>query len=357
MVWAMGDLYAEPAGDSHTGVAHLACSIFKFGRPADAPSELGTAELSMPRVVSYRRANTPACDFESVYRKGSARVFPVSDHRGTEDGRFLVDRPSCDGNEIRRNEQINTMRVFTDGACSKNGKPDAKAGFAVWFPEHKELSVSRRLPNSDPQTNQRAEMSAIACAAAVLETAGYLDEDILIYTDSEYCINCFTKWLSGWVSRGWKTAEGKDVLHQELIRETSGRLAKFKSHRFVHVKAHSGAADDLSKNNDIVDRMARSTIDDTVRIVEPPTVDDLFPGCPLQILGPPIAQTQVLEWVRANLNTMDRDIVDKHLMKAFTEICKARDIALTKQTISKTPVFRAERAHLKIEHVIVEKVE
>lgn len=249
------------------------------------------------------------------------------------------------------------MRVFTDGACSKNGKPDAKAGFAVWFPEHKDLSTSKRVPDNEPQTNQRAEMSAIHSATVILENAGYLDEDIVIYTDSDYCINCFTKWLSGWVARGWKTSEGKDVLHQDLIKDTSGRLAKFKSHRFVHVRAHTGGEDDLSKNNDVVDRMARSTIDETVKVVEPPVVDELFVGCPLRILGPPVAQTQVMDWVRSNLSALDRDIVDKHLMKAFVEVCKNRDIVLTKQVVSKTPVFRAERGHLKIDHVVVEKIE
>ena len=45
----------------------------------------------------------------------------------------------------------------------------------------------------------------------------------------------------------------------------------------------------------------------------------------------------------------------EHLFKAFTEMCKARDVNLTKQVISKTPVIRAERAHLQID--AVDKVE
>ncbi len=249
------------------------------------------------------------------------------------------------------------MRVFTDGACSKNGKADAKAGFAAWFPENRELSSSHRIPDGQPQTNQRAELAAIHLAVNTLETAGFLDEDISIYTDSEYSINCLTKWLPGWTSRGWKTSEGKDVLHQDLIKEISDKLAKFRGHRFVHVKAHTGGGDDLSRHNDIVDRMARSTIDETVRVVEPPVIDDLFPGCPLRLLGPPTSQTEVLNWMRANLSTLDKDIIDKHLMKAFIEACKNRGVNLTKQTIQKTPMLRAERAHLQIDHVVVEKVE
>jgi ribonuclease HI len=250
------------------------------------------------------------------------------------------------------------MRVFTDGACSGNGRSGAKAGFAVWFPDARQLSCAQRLSPDESQTNQRAELSAIARAAVILDEGGFHDEDIVVYTDSEYAINCLTKWLPGWASRNWKTTEGKDVLHQDLIRETSGRLAKFKSHRFVHVRAHTGNEDELSKQNDIVDKMARGTIDESVRLVEPPAMDDLFPGCPLRLLGPPVAQSEVLDWMRANITTLDRNVIDKYLLKAFSELCTVRDVTLKKQTIAKRPMLRAERGNLQIVHaVVVEKVE
>jgi len=249
------------------------------------------------------------------------------------------------------------MRVFTDGSCPNNGKRGAKAGYAVWFPENRDLSFSARVPDNETQSNQRAELSAIWKAATILDEKGFHEEDIVIYTDSDYCIKCLTSWISGWVSRGWKTTEGKDVLHQDLIKDISSKLSKFKSHRFVHVKAHTGGVDDLSKNNDVVDKMARATIDDSVKVTEPEVVDDIFEGCPLRLLGPPVSQKDVLTWVRGNLDSLDKDIVEKHLLKAFTEICKARDISITKHVISKTNMFRAERGHLQIDRVVVSKVE
>lgn len=249
------------------------------------------------------------------------------------------------------------MRVFTDGACTSNGRPGSKAGFAVWFPEHPDMGYSQRIPDGDPQTNQRAELCAIQKATEILETNGYLDEDIVIYTDSDYSINCLTKWIPGWTARGWKTAEGKDVLHQDVIKDISSRLVKFKSHRFVHVRAHTGGTDELSRHNDIVDRMARKTVDDTVKIVEPPAIDDLYPDCPLRLLGPPVAQSEVIHWIRGHLDTLDRAVVDKHLLKAFAELCKAREVTLTKQTIARTPMLRAERSHLQIDRVIIEKID
>jgi len=249
------------------------------------------------------------------------------------------------------------MRVFTDGACSNNGRPGSKAGYAVWFPDHASLSESGRLPEAQAQTNQRAELSAIARAVVILDEKGFHDVDVIVYTDSDYSISCLTKWLPGWVSRNWKTSSGTDVLHRDLIEETHRRLSKFKSHRFVHVRSHTGGTDDLSKNNDIVDRMARATIDESVQIGPPAAVDVLFEGCPLQLMGAPVSQSAILTWMKANLSSLDSSVIDKHLFKAFTELCKGKDVALTKQIIQKAPVIRAERMSLQITHSGIEKEE
>lgn len=249
------------------------------------------------------------------------------------------------------------MRVFTDGACSNNGRANAKAGYAVWFPDHPDLRESGRIPEGHPQTNQRAELTAIYRAVVMLDEKGFHDVDVVLYTDSDYCISCLTKWLPGWVSRGWKTSSGTDVLHRDLIEETHRRLSKFKSHRFVHVRAHTGGTDDLSKNNDVVDRMARGTIDDTVHTAPVAAVDVLFEGCPLQLMGSPVSQTAILTWMKANLSSLDSSVIDKHLFKAFTEMCKGKDVTLTKQTIQKQPVIRAERMSLQIVHTVEEKEE
>ena len=173
------------------------------------------------------------------------------------------------------------MRVFTDGSCTSNGRKGAKAGFAAWFPDHPSWSSALRVPDDQDQTNNRAELSAIQLAVKTLEDRGEIDCDLVIYSDSEYSINCLTSWLPGWMNRGWKTAAGKDVLHQDLIKDITSRLSKFKSHRFVHVKAHTGGLDDLSKQNAVVDKMAQDVVNGVVPTPEVPVVvDELFPGCP-----------------------------------------------------------------------------
>jgi len=248
------------------------------------------------------------------------------------------------------------MRVFTDGSCTSNGRKGAKAGFAAWFPDHPSWSSAFRVPDDQDQTNNRAELSAIQLGVKTLEDRGEIDSDLVIYSDSEYSINCLTSWLPGWMNRGWKTAAGKDVLHQDLIKDITSRLSKFKSHRFVHVKAHTGGLDDLSKQNAVVDKMAQDVVNGVVPTPEVPVVvDELFPGCPLRIMGGPTQQKDIVAWIRSSLDTLDKDLIDKHLYKAFIEMCKARDVQLTRQIIAKTPVIRAEHGHLQIESV--DKVE
>lgn len=249
--------------------------------------------------------------------------------------------------------------VFTDGSCTSNGQKGAKGGYAAWFPENREWSSAARLTDTEPQTNQRAELSGINLAVSTLLSKGCQNEDIVLYTDSDYSINCLTKWIAGWKNRGWKTAEGKDVLHQDLIKGISETLSKFKSHRFHHVRAHTGGLDDLSVNNAMVDRMATNIVagvSTPLSTPMPPATDDILPGCPLKLMGGPIRQPDIVRWVRDNLNMLDADTIDKHLFKAFTELCKARDVTLTKSVIQKVAVIRAER-HLQIEHPVESKEE
>lgn len=248
------------------------------------------------------------------------------------------------------------MRVFTDGSCSKNGQKGAKAGYAVWFPENKSWSEKHLVPETDPQTNNRAELSAIRKAAQILEQRGCMDEQVVIYTDSNYSIDCLTKWIPGWKARGWKTAEGKDVSNRDLIEDTSAILSKF-SYRFHHVRAHTGGADDLSLQNDIVDRMARSTIDETVTEPEPAAEDELFPSCPLRLMGAPVRASELTKWMREHLTEMDPDVIDHHLYLAFKELCSKKDVVLSKKTSQKVPFVRAERGHLQISHPVIEKTE
>ena len=69
-----------------------------------------------------------------------------------------------------------------------------------------------------------------------------------------------------------------------------------------------------------------------------------------------MSQADVLEWMRGNLGVMDRAVIDRHLMSAFSELCKVRGVSLRKQTIAKRPMLRAERGDLQIDSVVIDKI-
>jgi len=58
-------------------------------------------------------------------------------------------------------------------------------------------------------------------AIAALQHVANQPGPVAIYTDSTYLIQGITQWIWGWRKRGWKTAEGNDVLNRELWEQLS----------------------------------------------------------------------------------------------------------------------------------------
>lgn len=234
------------------------------------------------------------------------------------------------------------VRVFTDGGCTNNGRKGARASYAYWLPEHSKFSDARRVPDDQPQTNNRGELSAILEGIKSVQTNLPASEiDLQIYTDSQYSKNCLTVWIQGWVQRGWKTADGKDVSNRDLIEDASVRLTKFKSYAISYVAAHTGKDDDLSRNNDIVDRMASRVLnpEEEVKIVTSNT-QALFVGFPVDIMGPAVSERTLLDWCHANLNKLDKAALDAALISALTKTAKKSGFNLEKQKLHRTSMYR-----------------
>lgn len=234
------------------------------------------------------------------------------------------------------------IEVYTDGACSKNGKKNAEAAWAFYFPEHKSLSKAERVPADQPQTNQRGELMAIAEAVKAAETGFDIAQtELKIYTDSMYSKNCLTEWLPSWVRNNWKTSQGGDVQHRDLIEETANRLSRFKSFNIQYVKAHTGGSDDQSKCNHIVDRMAVKVLQPDLE--EPKVVantQEAFEGCPLKLMGPPVNEKELVDWCLSNLNKLDQSALHSALCSAFGKTVKAKGYELVKQKLHRSSLYR-----------------
>jgi len=249
--------------------------------------------------------------------------------------------------------------IFTDGACSKNGKKNSKAAWACWFPEHKKLSDSGRVPDSDIQTNQRAELMAIFKAIEIaLKSFSPNETSLTIYTDSMYSKNCLTSWLPGWVAKEWKTTQGKDVCHRDLIEQLSLNLSKFKSYNIIHVLAHTQNQDDNSKNNDIVDKMATKVLNPNEDKVISTNKQESITGLPLSLMGPPISESSILEWCYKNMDKIDKKELDTAIISALSKTLKNKGFELSKQRLHRSNMFRlVSKNHLIVEGPVIIKEE
>jgi len=236
----------------------------------------------------------------------------------------------------------NVIRMYTDGACKGNGRVGAKASYAVWFPEHREWSVAERVPDTELQTNQRGELKAIyeGVHIAYNNCGSPKDIDLHIYTDSMYSKDCLTKWVVGWMAKRWKTNGGGDVKHRDLIEPVSLMLPKFKSYIITYVKAHTGNKDEMSVNNDIVDKMAVNVLADPDDHKPVSTTQGPLSGLPLTMMGPPLEESKIIGWCKTHLEDLDPNALKNGLFAAFKKTIEKNGYTIDIQRLNKTRLVR-----------------
>ena len=145
-----------------------------------------------------------------------------------------------------------TFIIYTDGACSNNGLKNAKAGIGVYFSsrnDQKLEDISQRLIIEKP-TNNKAELMAIEKALEICHKAKITDK-IIIFTDSQYSIQCITIWYPNWVKKNdTKNKKNLDILQRIEY------LVKQLNIKFEYIKAHTELKDEHSQGNSKADNLA-----------------------------------------------------------------------------------------------------
>ena len=248
------------------------------------------------------------------------------------------------------------VEVFTDGACTKNGQKNAHASWAFYFPEHKSISKAGAVSSDEAQTNQRGELRGILEAIKAAEVAFSAPEtDLKIYTDSMYAKNCLTTWLEKWIQTNWKTTQGNDVIHRDLIEEAAGRMKTFKSVGITHVKAHTGKDDYESQNNHIVDRMASEIVKPTEHTKVISNKESPIKDLPLQLMGEPMEETKLVAWCLANLESIDSSALASALISALGKTVKKKGFEIEKQRLHRTNLYRLKTDTGIIKEVVITK--
>ncbi|MEJ2699856.1 MAG: ribonuclease HI [Desulfuromonadales bacterium] len=137
------------------------------------------------------------------------------------------------------------VEIFSDGACSGNPGPGGWGTLLRWDGHEKELS------GFEPETtNNRMELTAAIAGLEALKRPC----QVSLTTDSEYLKKGMTVWLEGWVRRGWKNAQKKEVANRDLWE----RLLELSRKHHVEwhwVRGHAGHPE-----NERCDELARAAI-------------------------------------------------------------------------------------------------
>ncbi|OHB17467.1 MAG: ribonuclease HI [Candidatus Zambryskibacteria bacterium RIFOXYD2_FULL_43_10] len=127
------------------------------------------------------------------------------------------------------------ITIYTDGASRGNPGPGGWGGVIVnedWVIE---------MGGSDPHTtNNKMELTAcIRSLEFTIFNSQFSNKPIQIYTDSEYVMKGITEWIHRWQRKGWKTANRKPVLNQDLWQKLI-ELTEGKNIEWKYVAGHAG---------------------------------------------------------------------------------------------------------------------
>ena len=120
------------------------------------------------------------------------------------------------------------LRAAVDGSALGN---PGEMGWA-WFIDDSNWQAG----GAQNGTNNQAELLAlINLFKATAGSPVYLE----ILCDSQYVVNSLTKWMPAWKRRGWKKADGGQVMNLDLVVELD-RVSSGRNYEISWVKGHSG---------------------------------------------------------------------------------------------------------------------
>lgn len=143
------------------------------------------------------------------------------------------------------------IKAYTDGACLMNGY-DGPVGWSFLIADHEDISITDQtvfFSGGDIKgTNNRAEL------LGVLEALKWIERNkrsnVIIYSDSMYCVKLCNNWSFVWAKQHWKKRGGEEIANLDLIKPIHNLYKSTKS-RLEWIKGHNG-----NVFNEYVDQLA-----------------------------------------------------------------------------------------------------
>jgi ribonuclease HI len=143
------------------------------------------------------------------------------------------------------------IAIYTDGSSKPH---TSKSGGWAWVCI---VTMEGRLKTQELEfwksggatntTNNRMELMAIIKALEFLWNSSLLGNSIVVYSDSQYCVNGCNEWLQTWIDNGWN----EDNVKNRDLWERMNRLLKMVKPKMEWVRGHDG-----NYHNERVDKLA-----------------------------------------------------------------------------------------------------
>ncbi len=133
------------------------------------------------------------------------------------------------------------IEIWTDGASKGNPGVGGWGAFLKWKGHTKEL-----WGGNPSCTNNQMELTAPTEALKLLKRPC----KVILYTDSQYVQNGITKWIHGWMKKGWKSSTNTPVKNVELWKALYAETQKHNI-EWKWVKGHDGI-----EGNEMADMLA-----------------------------------------------------------------------------------------------------
>jgi ribonuclease HI len=135
------------------------------------------------------------------------------------------------------------IKIYTDGSCLNN--PGNGGWAAIINQDNKVKKISGSVKDT---TNNKMELMAPIMALQKIDK----NQQIEIYTDSQYVRLGITDWIHKWIKNNWQTSKKEPVKNKELWIQLY-ELTKSYEIKWIWVKAHAG-----NTLNEEVDLLAKN---------------------------------------------------------------------------------------------------
>ena len=139
------------------------------------------------------------------------------------------------------------LKIYTDGSCLNNPGNGGWAAIINVNGEVKKISGSVK-----DTTNNKMELMAPIKALQEVEK----NQQIEIYTDSQYVRLGITDWINKWIINNWQTSKKEPVKNKDLWIELY-ELTKSFEVKWIWVKAH--AENVLNEEVDLLAKQAAAS--------------------------------------------------------------------------------------------------